>query len=212
MQGVTPIRVAIVEDEVLVASMLSAWVSRNEHFTFAGAAHNGREGLQLCLQTRPDVALIDVMMPDMDGIALAEALLKEIPGIKIVILSARLDPYCIHRIQRLGIPGYVDKSSTPDVVTEAILAVARGETFQTPGYSARLQQLRSDPAAFFKILSGREVDVLRLLTKGYNLEQIGKQMGVTFHTARTHLRNIRKKLDVHNTLDLLSHAKKNGFF
>jgi DNA-binding NarL/FixJ family response regulator len=158
------------------------------------------------------VALIDVMMPDMDGIALAEALLKEIPGIKIVILSARLDPYCIHRIQRLGIPGYVDKSSTPDVVTEAILAVARGETFQTPGYSARLQQLRSDPAAFFKILSGREVDVLRLLTKGYNLEQIGKQMGVTFHTARTHLRNIRKKLDVHNTLDLLSHAKKNGFF
>jgi DNA-binding NarL/FixJ family response regulator len=212
MQGVKPIRVAIVEDEVLVASMLSAWVSRNEHFTFAGAAHNGREGLQLCLQTRPDVALIDVMMPDMDGIALAEALMKEVPGIKIVILSARLDPYCIHRIQRLGIPGYVEKSSAPEVVTEAILTVARGATFQTPGYSSHLRQLHGDPSAFFKILSGREVDILRLLTKGHDLKEIARQTGITFHTARTHLRNIRKKLNVHSMLDLLSRAKKNGFF
>jgi DNA-binding NarL/FixJ family response regulator len=212
MSGVVPIRVAIVEDEILVASMLSAWLSRNVRFALAGAAHNGQDGLQFCLRTRPDVALIDVMMPGMDGLDLAAALLKELPEIKIVVLSARLDPYCIHRIQRLGIQGYVDKASSPEIVTDAILTVARGETFQTPSYAARLHQLRNDPDAFFKILSDREVDILKLLSTGHNLNDIARQMGITYHTARTHQRNIRKKLDVHNTLDLLSHAKKNGFF
>jgi len=206
------IRVAVVEDEILVARMLVAWLGRNKRFAVVGNAPDGLQGLQLCQATRPDVVLIDVMMPVMDGLTLAERLLQEQPDVKIIILSARFDPYCIYRIYRLGIPGYVDKASPPEEVTKAVLAVARGRSYQTPRYVERWQQLRNDPDAFFKVLSDREVSLVRLLAHGHDLREVATALEITYDTARTHQRNIRKKLGVHTALELLTLAKKNGLY
>ena len=207
-----PIRVAVIEDEIMVARMLEAWIGNHHQFKLVASAHDGTEGLALCLKTKPDVALIDIMMPGMNGITLAEHLLSKLPTLKIIILSARLDPYCIHRIHDLKIPGYVDKSCSPEIVTEAILAVARGETFHTPNYTERMLLLLKDPNAFFKILSKREIDIMRHLTANKRIEDIATAMDITRNTVQTHQRNIRKKLNAHNTQDLLSHARKHGLF
>ncbi len=212
MKKTEQIRVAVVEDEVLVASMLVAWLGRQRRFSVVGSAPDGLKGWDLCLSTRPDVALIDVTMPGQDGLTLAERLLQEMPDLKIIILSARFDPYCIYRIHRLNIPGYVDKASPPEEVTKAILAVARGKTYQTPRYVEQWHQLRLDPDAFFKLLSDREVAVVRYLAQGCNLHEVARHLDITYDTARTHQRNVRAKLDVHSTLDLLALAKKNGLF
>jgi DNA-binding NarL/FixJ family response regulator len=201
-----------VEDEVLVARMLVAWLGQHPRISVVGSAPDGLKGLQLCRDTRPDVVLIDVMMPGMDGLTLAEHLLEEMPRLKPIILSARFDPYCIYRIYRLGIPGYVDKASPPEEVTRAVLAVARGSMYQTARYAEHWHLLRSDPDAFFKVLSDREVNLVRLLAHGCDLHEIATTMEITYDTARTHQRNIRKKLGVHNSRELLVLAKKNGLF
>jgi len=206
------IRVVVIEDEVLVAGMLVAWLGRHGRFDVVGSAADGLKGWELCLQVRPDVALIDIAMPVMDGLTLAERLTKELPDLKIIILSARVDPYCIYRIHSLNIPGYVDKSSPPEDVTKAVLAVAGGETFRTPSFEQRWLQLRADPDAFFKVLSEREVAVIRYLAQGCNLHEIAAHLAISYDTARTHQRNIRNKLDVHTPQDLLVLAKKNGLF
>lgn len=207
-----PIRVAVIEDEIMVAHMLATWIGTHHEFTLVARAHNGKEGLDLCFQAKPDVALIDIMIPGMDGITLAEHLLKELPKLKIIILSARLEPYCIHRIHDLQIPGYVDKSCSPEIVTEAILAVARGDSFYTPSYEKRLKHLLQDPNAFYRILSSRELEIMRHIAAGMSVEDIAKAMGITLNTVLTHQRNIRKKLNAHNTLELLSHSKIIGLF
>lgn len=208
----TPIRVAVVEDEVLVARMLVSWLGQDPRFLVVGSASDGLAGWQLCRENRPDVALIDFMMPKLDGLALAERLQQESPAPKIIILSARFDPYCIYRIQQLGLPGYVDKASPPETVTDAILAVTRGETFQTPSYLVSWEQMRNDPQAFFKILSKREIDIIRLLAQGNNLYAIAQELNIAYDTVRTHQRNIRKKLNLHTTVDILIHAKKHGLY
>lgn len=207
-----PIRVAVIEDEIMVARMLEAWIGCSRDFILVASAHDGKEGLAHCRRTNPDIALVDIVMPGMGGITLAEQLLDSLPNLKLIILSARLDPYCIHRIHHLKIPGYVDKSCSPDVVTEAIHAVARGETYYTPNYRERLQYLLQDPDAFFKILSKREVEIMRHVATGLSVDDIAAEMNITSSTARTHQRNIRKKLNAHNTLDLLSYSRKHGMF
>lgn len=206
------IRVVVIEDEMLVSSMLVAWLGRHGQFDVVGSAADGLKGWELCQQTHPHVALIDIAMPVMDGLTLAERLTQELPDVKIIILSARVDPYCIYRIHSLNIPGYVDKSSPPDVVTEAVLAVARGDTFRTPSFEQRWLQLRMNPEAFFKVLSTREVAVVRYLAQGCNLREIATHLGISYDTARTHQRNIRNKLNVHTAQDLLVLAKQNGLF
>ena len=212
MKKDTKIHVAVVEDEVLVSRMLVAWLGQHRRIEVVGSAPDGLQGLQLCRKLRPAVVLIDVMMPGMDGLTLAEQLLAEMPKLKLIILSARFDPFCIYRIYRLGIPGYVDKASPPEEVTKAVLAVARGDTYQTPRYTEHWQQLRNDPDAFFKVLSDREVSLVRLLARGQDLREAGLMLDITYDTARTHQRNIRKKLGVHTSAELLALAKKNGLF
>ena len=101
--------------------------------------------------------------------------------------------------------------SLEGTLAEAIRVVAAGGTYQTPRYAERWQQMRNDPDAFFKILSDREIEVLCHLVNGRNLHEIATALDITYHTARTHQRNVRQKLNVHSTLDLVTLARKYGF-
>ncbi len=206
------IRIAVVEDEYLVARMLCAWLGQHRRFELIGHATDGEQGRALCLQTRPEVVLLDIMMPKMDGLTLAGHLRRELPDLKIIILSARLEPYVLYRLQQLDIHGCVDKSCTPDRVTQTILSVMEGKDSWSPNYANAWHQLRTDSKAFFKILSDREIEVLRLLVQGKDLSTIATQLQITYQTARTHQRNIRRKLGAHSAVEVLRHAQKTGVF
>lgn len=205
-----PIRVTVVEDENLVALLLCACLSEDKQIELVGRAPDGSQGLQLCRSSRPDVVLLDIMMPGIDGLTLAEQLIKEMPDLKIIILSARSDPYAIYRIKQLGIPGYVDKGCDPDVLSTAIRTVMRGGKFHTPLFDDAWRQLWADSNAFFKVLSARQIEVLQLLTKGLSLEEVAKQLNLTVQTAKTHQKHIYKKLGAHTAADLLRQSLKAG--
>jgi DNA-binding NarL/FixJ family response regulator len=196
----------------MVARMLGAWLGHYKRLVLVGSAPDGLQGLQLCLEQRPDVVLLDVMMPEMDGLTLAAFLLEKMPELKIIILSARLDPYCSYRIQQLGIPGYVDKASPPEELIKAVFAVAYGGSYKSARGEELWQKLCKDDKAFFKVLTEREINLLHLLARGNDLHEAAAAMEISYDTARTHQRNIRNKLGIHSSAELLRFAKRNGLF
>ena len=203
-------RVVLVEDEALVARMLQAWLNQHQDFSVVGTAMDGLRGLEVCRETRPDVAVLDILLPGIDGLTLAERLRREVPEVKIVLLSAHYDPYTIHRIQQLDLPGCVDKSCAPDVLADALQTVLRGERYYSPHYTQLCQAQRQHPDAFHKILSPREIDIVRLLASESSQADIAQRLNITLATLRTHERNIRTKLNLHNREAIMLYARRMG--
>lgn len=202
--------VVIVDDEKLVVSMLEAWVGKQEGFAIAGRAYNGLEGLKLCRRLKPDIIILDIAMPDMDGLSVARRLRRDVPESRIVILSSHFDPYCIYEVSQLGVHGFVNKTCALDVLREALRRVAAGESFYAPVFSEVQKGELAQPLAFHKVLSSRETSVLALLSQGMDDKTIGRKLRITPLTVATHRRNLRKKLKAHKDRELIRYAHEWG--
>ena len=204
------IRVAIVEDETLVADMLQAWLSRRSNLQVVGCAADGESALTLCRQQLPDVATVDIQLPGMDGLMLTELLLREIPALKIVILSGRQNPYLLARAKQLGVHGYVDKMSPLPLLEKAIRTVAAGGQLFSDTVRKALNHQQRQPDAFNKILTGRERDILGLISLGMSDLEVGVQLKISPETVGTHRRNASRKLDIFNDRKLMRYAREVG--
>lgn len=202
-------KVAIVEDHALFTRLLAALVIR-EGFTHVGSATDGKEGLEMIRETKPDVVILDLQLPSMHGLEIAQTVKKELPLTRILALSAESDPYTVHRAQEIGVDGYLDKSdsSLTDEVTllDAIFKVARGQTV----YSAKIEAASKD-TDFLKYLSEREMEVLRALATCKTNESVAQMLNLSESTVQTHKRNIMGKLGIHSTPDLVAYALAKGF-
>lgn len=205
-----PHRIAVIDDECIVVSMLTTWLSQKSYLTVVGTAHNGKDGLDLCLRTKPDLILLDIEMPEMDGLTLAERIIRAVPGIRIIILSSHCDPYHVYQISRLKIHGYVEKTSSLEILERTICSVLNGEESFSEGYeSVRQSQLRRADA-FHKILTPREISVLMMIADGLSDEEISTHLAITPSTVATHRRNLRLKIEAHNDRDLINYARQWG--
>lgn len=199
-------RVIVIEDEQLVASMLLEWLSGIPGLTLLGAAHSAKEGLALCRDKKPDLALIDIKLPDRDGLTLAAEIISTPPAPRIIILSSQCDPYCVRRILNLGLPGYVDKNSPMETLKTAIQDVLHSKTYYSNAFLTIQNQQLIKSDAFHKILSPREISVLRLVVEGLADEVIASHLSISVSTVTTHRRNLRQKLNAHNNRDLISYG------
>ncbi len=204
------LRIVVMDDERLVASMLVAWLSRCPGIQVVGMALTGTEGLELCQKLKPDIALLDIEMPGMDGLTVAGHLLEETPETRIIILSSHVDPYCIHQIFRLGIPGYVDKSSFLEDLAAAIRLVAQGKSYFSPVYQKVKDASLSQADSFHKMLTPKEIAILTLVVQGVEDTAIASQLHIAPATVSTHRRNLRAKLNAHNDRDLIAYAHQWG--
>jgi DNA-binding NarL/FixJ family response regulator len=175
-------------------------VLRAEHgFGVVGEAADGREALRLAQQLRPDVVLMDVRMPVMDGLAATRALRVEQPEARVVMLSSHEDRALVLEALRAGALGYLLKGASKQEVLTTLRAILGGERRVQGSLAADLLHneavgsARPSPAAQ---LSQRELDVLRLLAQGYTNAAIGYQLQVSVNTVKTHLRHVLRKLDV----------------
>ena len=202
-------RIAIIEDDALLVSLLTDWIRQRPHWTLVGHARDGEEGLRLCRTEQPDLALVDVSMSLMDGLALARELQRDLPGTRVIMLTCHTDPYTIRQIQELEVDGFVSKTSSLDVLERAIKHVLGGGRYFDEVYLQSSLALR-DPHAFHKILSPREIEVLTHVAHGHADAQIAKALGISPYTVSAHRRNIRLKLDAHNDRELTLYARKWG--
>lgn len=205
-----PFEVVIIEDHQLLAQALEMWMVKRLSCAVTGLAEDGEKGLELCLQKRPDLVLIDIELPKLDGLQLVPLLKKKLPKTRLLMVSGRKDPFTIWRVLQSGVDGFVDKTSGYEELRRAIQEVLQGRRYYSPLLLAIKEKWLAQSEAFHKILTNREQEVLARVAAGWNDETISKGIGISPATVIVHRRNIRRKLDLHNDRDLVGYAQRWG--
>lgn len=200
-------RIVIVEDERILADMLALWLAKLPNCKLVGSATDGQTGWELCLSLKPDLVMMDIEMPKMDGLEMAQRLLTALPETRLLAMSGLMNPYTIWRVIQSGVHGYFDKTQPPTMLLEAIRAVADGGTYFSPVFRQVKAEKLAQPDAFQKILSDREQEVLKRVVVGQNDEDIAVALGIATATIAVHRKHIRQKLGLHNDRELMAYAK-----
>lgn len=201
----------VIEDQTLFRELLIKLLRGDPRYRLVGEASDGRSGLDLCRASCPHLVLLDIQMPHMDGLELADQLFAELPEVRVLALTCLKDNHTIARVLESGFAGYVEKDQPFSVLEEAMLAVAQGGTYFTASFDQVRRKMVSDPNAFPKILSRREQQVLKLVAAGRSNPEIARKLGLSPRTAGNHRYNIMKKLDIHDVTGLVAFAIQNGF-
>ncbi len=207
------VRVLLVDDHPVVRRGIRFSLASHAHIEIVGEASDGVEGLSLAKELRPDVVLTDIDMPHMNGLALADALRKEVPSARVLILSMYANTDYILRIIHSGAKGYVLKEADPGELVHAIEAVHRGDAFFSPDAArVALNQFVRGPAdAAAKLeLSNREREVLVAIAEGLSNKEIADRLGVGVRTVESHREHIMAKLGIHSVAGLTKFAVSKG--
>lgn len=205
-----PIRILITDDHAVVRKGLVMVLRQEPDFEVVGEAENGRKGLEAAQSLNPDVALVDLVMPEMDGQEMALALRKSKPGIKIMMLTGTEVDDRVYDLVAAGIEGYVLKNIEPGELVRAIRAVAHGEAYLHPDVMKKvLAQLQPQHAPAVS-LTPRELEVLEWMSTPNTYRQIAVQLSVSEETVRSHAKNILEKLKQPNRSQAVLAAVKTG--
>ena len=166
----------------------------------------------MCRKHKPDLVLLDLNLPDRDGLSITDELLTMDPELRILALSSECDDYTLYRVLNSGVHGYVDKNGQcMEILEQAINEVAKGRVFFTEVVQRVRQKLRVQPKSFPKLLTEREQTLLALLGGGLTNEEVALELRLSRHTVQLHRRNIMRKLNLHRTPDLIRYAVNLGF-
>jgi DNA-binding NarL/FixJ family response regulator len=207
-----PIRVLIADDHPVVRKGLSACLSRLKEVMIVGEAADGREALRKAKELVPDIVLMDIDMPNMNGLTATELLYKDNPAIKVLVLSMHRQSEYVVRILQSGARGYVLKEASPEELIKAIETVHRNETFFSPDVArvALNQFVRGGEGPHTAQVSNRERDVLIGIGEGLSNKEIASRLGVGVRTVETHRERIMRKLNIHSVAGLTKYALQKG--
>ena len=204
------VRILLIDDHQLVREGLRALLER-EQFTIVAEAADGRDAIQHARTLRPEIALIDLSMPKLNGFDAAQEIRRASPSTKVIALTAHAEHAYVMSALRAGIKGYVLKSQAGSDLVEAIRAVCRGLTYLSPGIASTVieaslgrEEQVVDP------LTLREREVLQLVAEGKRTKEVGLVLGISAKTADSHRTRIMRKLDIHDTAGLVRYAIRLG--
>lgn len=202
-----PIRVMVVDEHGMVRKGISAYLKNNPDLHIIGEAQNGREAVELCERLEPDVILMDLQMPEMDGITATRLIHKQYPRIQIIALTSFQDRDKVQDVLSAGAISYLLKNVSGDDLAEAIRdAYAGRATLAQEAVQALIQPLPSAPDAPGFDLTMRERQVMALLIKGLNNNEIAIQLSISHATAKAHVSSILSKLGVSNRAEAVAIA------
>jgi two-component system response regulator NreC len=207
-----PVRVLVVDDHAVVRTGLRRILDAEQDIETVGEAPNAERALYEALELKPDVVLLDVVMPGKSGIEAMPSLLKALPDTRVLVLSMQDDPRYVREAFEAGASGYVLKEAADNEVVDAVRAVAGGERYVHPALGARLIAAESEERkrAASDPLSEREREVLRLLALGHTNQEIAAQLYISVRTAETHRAHIMRKLGLASRAELVRYALDNG--
>ncbi len=202
------IQVMLVDDHNVVRSGLATFLRAYDDLELVGEAKNGLEALNLCHKKQPDVILMDLMMPEMDGIAATKAILAAYPEIKIVAMTSFEEETLVQGVLAAGAISYLLKNVTSDELANAIRAAHSGRSTLAPEAAKALIQATRPPKQPLVDLTEREKEVLQLVVQGQSNQQIADRMVISLATVKAHISNILSKLQVSSRSEAIAVAIK----
>jgi two-component system response regulator NreC len=211
-----PTRILIADDHAVLRSGLRLLLDAQPDFEVVGEASTGEETVERAIALRPDILLLDIAMPDLNGLEAARCIRQQAPEVRIIVLTMYDDEAYLRQFLEMGAAGYVLKKAADTELAAAIRAVHRGESFVYPSLMGRLiDSYLKQPASTATTegndgLSPREVDVLRLLALGYTNQQIADELCIGVSTVETHRTRIMEKLGLRGRAQLVRYALARG--
>jgi DNA-binding NarL/FixJ family response regulator len=205
-----PVRIVLADDHAMIRQGLKV-ILESEGFQVVGEASNGTEAVAVCQTTRPDVAVLDISMPLLNGLDAAQQIMNKRPQVKIVLLTAHTQERYVLESLRHGVTGYILKENAADELVHAVRAVSGGAIYLTSKVSRSVLQAFSEKTNDPRDpLSARERQVLQLIAEGKGMKEIGSLLGVSSRTADSHRTNIMSKLGLNDTASLVRYAIRIG--
>jgi DNA-binding NarL/FixJ family response regulator len=210
------IAVLLVDDHTVVRQGLRALLASEEDIEVIGEAENGRQAVMLARKTPPDVAVMDVAMPLLNGLEATRQILKLVPTCKVLVLTSYGDDECVEQLMQAGASGYLIKQTAANDLLKAIREVQRGNAFFSPAIAKRLRDhcreaFGSGRAAKKPCeLTSREVEVLQLIAEGFSNKQIAAELAISIKTVEKHRQQVMNKLNIHDVAGLTRYAISKG--
>ncbi len=211
-----PVKLVIADDHQIISDGLKALLKNNPKISILGVASNGREAVKLAQLVSPDIFLMDVDMPIMNGIEATKAIKKDHPEIKIIILTMHNEAGLVKTLMAAGADSYLLKNTDQEELITAIHKVARGKQYFSSDITTNLLSSDSSvqkPVPYNSQLSNlttREIEILKLIALGFSNKEIGEKLFISHRTVDTHRTNLMKKLDVGNIAGLIRFAIQKG--
>jgi len=209
------IRVVLVDDHRVLREGLRSMIEREKDMEVVAEADSGRGIVEVATQAAPDVIVMDVSMPDLNGIEATRQVLERAPDAKVLALSMHSDKRMVAGMLSAGASGYLLKDSAFDEISEAIRAVAAGRTYLSSGVTDVVvgdyaQRVAAEEASTYAVLSSREREVLQLLAEGNATKEIAAKLYISVKTVETHRQNVMEKLDLRSVPELTKYAIREG--
>ncbi|WP_135555473.1 response regulator [Paenibacillus cymbidii] len=208
-----PIKVLLVDDHEMVRIGLAAVLGTEDGIEVVGEAGNGKEGIRLALEYKPDVVLMDLVMEGMDGIETTRRLLAQLPDCKVIVLTSFLDDEKMYPVIEAGAFSYLLKTSRASEIAQAIRAAANGQSILESQVASKIMNRFRQPkpaAAPHHELTDREMEVLRLIAGGRSNQEVADELYIGVKTVKFHVTNILAKLGVEDRTQAAIYAFKNG--
>jgi two-component system, NarL family, response regulator LiaR len=205
-----PIRVMLVDDHTMVRRGLAAFLKVFDDLQLAGEAESGEAAIQLCAEVMPDVVLMDMVMPDMDGAATTRLIRQQFPQVQVIALTSFKEGDLVKNALEAGAIGYLLKDVSADQLVQAIRAAHAGRATLSPEAAQALVETANQPTAPGLDLTERELEVLALLVEGLNNTQIAGRLSVSPSTIKSHVSNILSKLGVASRTEAVTLALRKG--
>jgi DNA-binding NarL/FixJ family response regulator len=202
----TPYRIILADDHPLLREAIKKSIDEIPDFQVVGEAGDGLELLALLERSAPDLVLLDISMPLSNGIEAAGKIKKHYPKVKILILTMIKSRESIHRALQIGVNGYLLKENAFSDLISAIRTIQKGKTYLSPLITDQIVQVVADMVHAEGPLTKREIEVLQLLSEGKSSQEIAELLVISIHTVNCHRSNIRKRLNLRKTADLVKYA------
>jgi DNA-binding NarL/FixJ family response regulator len=209
------IRIIIADDHQIVRQGLSTLLAKEPDMEVVAEAENGRKVVQLAKELAPHIVIMDVNMPDLNGIEATRQILYSTPGIKVIALSMHTDRRFVVNMLKAGASGYLLKDCAFEELSHAIRLVMANKTYLSPGVSDivikdYVQGLATPGSSAFSVLTNREREVLQLMAEGKTTSQIAEHLHISVKTVETHRQQVMHKLGIHSVAELTKYAIREG--
>lgn len=201
-----PIKVLFVDDHEMVRIGISSYLSTQSDIDVIGEGKSGKDAIEKAHELKPDLILMDLLMDDMDGVEATEQVKKDLPNIKVVMLTSYIEDNEVYRALDSGVDSYILKTTSASDIAEAIRKTYNNESVFEAEVLVKMRNRMKQRAELYEMLTEREMEILLLIAKGYSNQEIASTSHITIKTVKTHVSNILSKLEVQDRTQAVIYA------